>query len=98
MGTWSLPQTKQQAEKLSKLLEKPLLSRSIEDNLYHLAGDDNLFDEISTLKKEYGSKYDFRNRVKTFINNIIERYENNPEDFSKPFESEALEILKACLK
>lgn len=98
MGTWSLPQTKQQAEKLSKLLEKPLSLRKAEDKLYHLTGDDSLFDEFFYLRKEHGNKYDCRDEVKNFVKEIIKRYKKQPKDFRKPFEPEALEILKACLK
>lgn len=98
MGTWTLPQTKQQAEKLSKLLEKTLPLNNLENKLYDLIGDDDLFDKIVSDRKVFGGKHDCSDEVKDFLRELIERYETSPEEFTKPFEPEALEILKTCLK
>jgi len=98
MGTWTLPQTKKQADKLSKLLEKSLPLKNLENKLYDLIGDDDLFDEIVSDRKVFGEKHNYNESVKNFLKELIERYENPPEEFTKPFEPEAIEILKACLK
>ena len=98
MGTWTLPQTKKQAEKLSKLLEKPLPLKNLENKLYDLIGDDDLFDEIVSDRKVFGEKHDYNESIKNFLKELIERYKTSLEEFTKPFEPEALEILQACLK
>lgn len=98
MGTWALPQTKKQAEKLSKLLEKPLKAKSAEDELYDLIGDDIFFDEIAEIRRKKGASYDVRSIIKPYIEDLIKMHNENPNNFYKPFEPEALEILKACLK
>jgi len=98
MGTWTLPQSKKQAEKLSELLKKPLLLNNLEHKLYNLIGDDDLFDQIISDRNVFGSKHNYNKAIKEFLRGLVERYENKPEDFTKAFEPEALEILKDCLK
>ncbi len=46
MGTWSTPNTMAKANKLAKLLAKPLPGEKATDVLYDLVGDDDLFDNI----------------------------------------------------
>lgn len=97
MGTWSLPQTTKQAKELKKLMKKPLLAENAEDKLYHLTGDDVLFDDIIEDRNEYGNDYDLRPLVKSFIEDTLKQYSQSPEDFKNPFENEALEILNSII-
>ena len=47
MGTWALPNTKEKANALQELMQKPLKANNkSKDKLYDLYGDDELFDEI----------------------------------------------------
>ncbi|MFA6572461.1 MAG: hypothetical protein WCT77_14630 [Bacteroidota bacterium] len=95
MGTWALPQTKKQAETLKQLMTKPLPAKEAVEKLYNLLGDDCLFDEISNLREEEGDSYDLRSTVKCYIEKILTFYQQTPENFAKPFEDEALAVLKA---
>lgn len=94
MGTWALPQTKKQAEDLRQLIKEPLKAKEASKKLYDLLGADDLFDEIEQYSREEGKDYDISTLVKIYINKILNEYEQTPENFSKPFESNAIEILK----
>jgi hypothetical protein len=51
MGTWSLPRTTAEFEKLFTAIQSPFAASTAEDRLYHLLGDDDLFDNIAKAKK-----------------------------------------------
>lgn len=53
MGTWSLPKTVDRAEILRDAMSRPIPARTACDVLYHVLGDDNLFDNL-----EHGSDVD----------------------------------------
>jgi hypothetical protein len=94
MGTWALPQTKKQAEDLKQLIKEPLKANEACKKLYDLLGADDLFDEIEQYSREEGKDYDISPLVKIYINKILNEYKQTPENFSKPFESDAIKILK----
>lgn len=50
MGCWSFPYNMDRVKELENLINKPLLARTACNELYHLMGDDGLFDEIEDLE------------------------------------------------
>jgi hypothetical protein len=51
-GTWSIPETPEQVEKLTHLLKNPLDAATALDELYDVFGDDQLFDDLEVMKRE----------------------------------------------
>lgn len=99
MGSWALPNTKQKAEELKKLLAKPLYSnKRTQDKLYHLYGDDALFDAIDDREYEYGKHYDIRFLIKIYIKGLLEDYKKHSETFNVNFDKGALKILNELVK
>lgn len=99
MGAWALPNTKQKAEKLKLLLSKPLYSNSkTRSELYHIYGDDNLFDDIDDCEYDYGTRYDVRFVVKRHIKGLLNYYKESPERFYVKFQKGALKILEGLVK
>lgn len=93
MGTWSLPQTRVQAEELLKLLAQPLKASEATEKLYHLIGDDDLFDVIGKADDESSGEADVRVFVKTSLANFLQHTALAYE----PWEPEALALLiPAC--
>ena len=64
MGTWSLPQSLEKAKKLQNLLKKPLIALDVENKLYDLLGDYDLFDSIIEEQRVFGDDLDVRDLVK----------------------------------
>ena len=90
MGTWALPNTKQKAEELQKLFEKPIYSNQMtKEKLYDLYGDDVLFEE--------DSKYDIRFLIATHIKGLLQYYNEKPECFNVKFNKSAIKILNKLL-
>lgn len=50
-GTWSFNKNK-----LSKLLKSPVLAKHAKTKLYHVYGNDELFDRLDYLEKNYPEK------------------------------------------
>ncbi len=94
MGTWALPQTEKQAKDLQKLMETPLPAKTASDQLYHLLGDDDLFDQISSVRKECDRDHDVRNMVKSSLRFFVETKDGAFE----PWEQKALEICEEICK
>jgi hypothetical protein len=90
MGTWALPQTEKQAKDLQRLMAEPLLAEKASDQLYDLLGDDDLFDEIAEVSRQFGKKHDVRSLVKFSLKSFIENKENSVD----PWDEEALKICK----
>ena len=70
MGTWSQPNTTAKATQLKKLMASPIIKTEAADLLYHLCGDDDLFDSFEELE----SNEDVRLYVKTHIKETIENF------------------------
>ena len=51
-GTWSIPETPEQVEKLTNLLKNPLDAETALDELYDVFGDDELFDDLEVMKRD----------------------------------------------
>ena len=48
-GTWAIPKTNTQLEQLRQVLSKPIPASEAETIMYHIIGDDDLFDELLRL-------------------------------------------------
>ena len=92
MGTWSLPQTKTQAEELMALLEQPLTANDAPEKLYYLLGDDGLYDVIAKARNAHGDNADVRVFVKTFLARFLQEQDQAFE----PYEPEAVALLSAA--
>ncbi len=63
-GTWSVPETPEQVEKLTILLKNPLNAEKALDELYDVFGDDELFDDLEVMK---------RNEPETDVRHVVIR-------------------------
>ena len=90
MGVWALPQTVKQAKELQKLVAKPLSPKVATNKLYHLLGDDDLFDKIAEAEEKDGSNCD----VRIFVEFALRDFLNNKESATKPWNEEALKICQ----
>lgn len=90
MGTWSLPQTKQKATALENLMAQEIPAWAAREKLYHLMGDDDLFDTFA----EYGNTEDIRHQVVITLERLIGEPD---ETFAKPWEPGAREICQKII-
>lgn len=90
MGTWALPQTLVQAKVLQKLVTKPLSPEAAKNKLYHLLGDDDLFDLIEEAKEKDGKNCDIR----TLIESSLRGFLNDKKNAVYPWDEEALKICR----
>lgn len=101
MGCWAAPFTTGQAKKLRTLLKTPIHSDDATDKLYHLVGDDDLFDTIDDLAKR-DKAVDIRPVVLDFLQTWFGKNGDDAEvlrsvGFVRGFEKDALEIFKDML-
>lgn len=61
-GTWSLPGTPDKVMILKNAFGSPLTPEGAEE-LYHVLGDDDMMDIVSSLRKEHGKNVDVRRHV-----------------------------------
>jgi hypothetical protein len=90
MGTWALPQTLEQAKLLQKLVKKPLSPTTAKDKLYHLLGDDDLFDLIEEAKEKDGEASDVRGLIESSLRNFLD----DKESAVHPWDDEAYKICR----
>ena len=73
-GTWAIPDTPEKQQRLEDLLAQPLPLGVDGENatgaLYDILGDDELFDELYSVAKEFGPEHDARMTIETFIDKI----------------------------
>jgi len=66
-GTWAIPDTPEKQEELQQLLQSPLAYGVNGDNasnaIYHLLGDDELFDNLYQSSEEFGPEADARREI-----------------------------------
>lgn len=97
MGTWEVPYTEEQAEKLKRMLDnKTSDNYSITlllKNMGGLVGDDRLWDKLSDIEEEAYERSVLC--VKTYIKSLMKAYENTPDGFNDTFEPKAIKILKS---
>ena len=70
MGTWSQPNSAKKAHQLKKLMSEPLLKNQACEKLYHLVGDDDLFDFIQELEPTDDVRYLVQSHIETTLNNL----------------------------
>ena len=86
-GTWSLPQTPQAAmliKRVVKVLQRgdsPLVGakNDVEDALYNLLGDDELFDDLDRQRKYY-----YQACADSIVSRIKKMAMQKPQDFKNP--------------
>ena len=70
-GTWAIPKSPEDLQKLQTLLKQPLPvgvdGQNATDALYDLLGDDQLFDKLGEFAEAVGPKEDARAVVKNFL-------------------------------
>ena len=87
-GTWALPSSVKDAKELKKVMKKPLSGEEAIESLNDIFGDDDLFDELGEVEEGQ----DARPVVINHLKGILERYEQEPDEFD--FEKEALKICR----
>jgi len=69
-GTWAIPNTQKKYNELKKLMKRPIIlgkdAEKATDKLYHLMGDDDLFDQLEDAA-DNNAKGDARPYVKEFL-------------------------------
>ncbi|WLQ14298.1 hypothetical protein O5O45_31765 [Hahella aquimaris] len=70
MGTWSQPNTEEKAAKLERLMAKPLLKKDASDTLYHLTGDDDLFDFFEEFEEDADVRLLVRFHLERALDNL----------------------------
>lgn len=61
-GTWSIPDTPEKVRELKDLMKQELPAAGAHDKIYHLLGDDELFDELDAME-EKDPKADVRGMI-----------------------------------
>ena len=51
-GTWSIPDTPEKVKELKDLMKQELPAAGAHDKIYHLLGDDELFDELDAMEEK----------------------------------------------
>jgi hypothetical protein len=92
-GTWAIPSTKEQANKLAKIMSKPLKAKDVK-KIWNLVGDDSLMDEIDSMEKDDDIRFEVAMQLKDWV----ERSKKEPNAFKPPFENDAIKILKEIIK
>lgn len=101
MGCWSAPFKTEQAEALREAMKKPLDGDTATHVLYHVVGDDELYDRIDDLVgRDEGE--DVRVTVMVFLQDWFGDNGDNTEvreswQWKDPFDVDALEIIKEML-
>lgn len=98
-GTWSVPNTLSKVKMLEKLLKTLENSPNVVDVdqvtnlLYHILGNDSLFDDLSRLGEEKAKGPEVAKVIKKSIKNLLADY-NNPEIvFSKKIPHDVIKTL-----
>lgn len=97
-GTWSLPYNDNDAKELEKLFKAPIKAKDSEHKIYHLIGDDDLFDNIDDIVKHDGADADVRYIIADKISDILNDYKKDPSRFSEKFSNESIKILNNIVK
>lgn len=95
-GTWAFPRTVKAAKELSDLMSKPLPAGVAKDKLYHIFGDDRLFDVLDNYD-ETESKVDVRDSVKRRLKQFLDAPEVT-NDLDKDVVSRLKKILESSEK
>lgn len=91
MGTWSVPNTLKIAKQLVKLFEEPVLAGNATDKIYHIIGDDSLFDDIDD-ERFHRPDQDVRPIIGVHIESILKSIKT-PAIWKVEWEPEAVDLL-----
>lgn len=95
-GTWAAPQTEKQALKLQALMQNPLPAGQATNVLYHLIGDDELFDNINEIEDKDGPGADVRYIIASRLKNWLD--EMDQANWRNPWDPKALAIIKGLVE
>jgi hypothetical protein len=70
MGTWSQPNTTAKATQLKQLMASPIIKTEAADLLYHLCGDDDLFDSFEELRPNEDVRLYVQFHIKEILENL----------------------------
>ena len=70
MGTWSQPHTKEKAKELAEIMTHPIPKAQSCDTLYHLVGDDDLFDLFEELDEHEDVRQLVISHLKSTLKNL----------------------------
>lgn len=70
MGTWSQPHTKEKAKELAEIMTHPIPKVQSCDTLYHLVGDDDLFDFFEELDEYEDVRHLVRSHLKSTLKDL----------------------------
>ena len=70
MGTWSQPNTTAKATQLKQLMASSIPKHEAADLLYHLCGDDDLFDSFEELESHEDVRLYVKAHIKATIENL----------------------------
>ena len=98
-GTWAAPQTYEQARELEKLMSSRIQLKNAEKQLYHLVGDDKLFDEIdSALNAHISDESDARPYVVGKLREWLRGIKNGEVSWRQEWDPRALQILQKIVR
>ena len=69
-GTWSYPYTVAQAQKLAKLMKSTIPAGRATSMLYHIIGDDSMYDMLDQVAREDGYDSDCRTTVQHYLEKL----------------------------
>lgn len=92
-GTWEAPQTSKQAKELVSLMRNPIPASQAADMLYHLVGDDELFDAIAEAESKDGPESD----VRYLVRSKLEDWLKNLDMFRDPWDPRAVKLLQSVV-
>ena len=90
MGTHAWPETIEKANRLSTVLDGPVMASECRARLSGLVGDDDLDDRLADAVRDGEPDAD----VSHLIADKLLEWTRSPEIFAKPWEPEALEIVR----
>jgi hypothetical protein len=103
MGTWATPFTDENVSRLEVLMAQPLVAKRAADALYHLVGDDTLFDAIGSAV-EHDPDGDVRPLVAMTLDewmnwmhpdSFVRDVQDSPSGHARSFDEGCWERLKA---
>lgn len=97
-SSWHIPFSTEDAQKLFNYVDSLLMCEietKIEDNIYNILGDDELFDRLHETETRY--EEEVASIIRDSVKEIYFQYQRSPETFSDKFEPGALEYLEKII-
>lgn len=101
-GTWSNPGTVEKANRLVELFRNPIPYKTAPDQLYHLMGDDDLFDRLEEEARLFPD-HDARPFIATWLHDewlkdLDETGQGYSREWFKPWDPQAIAILNELVQ